>query len=640
MPSVELRGWPSWAEYDDLKAVIEGAGQQPDDLRLLVDEADASKNVAVASFATAAAAGVVAAQLHGFEFTPGYPLQAKSVADPLPATAAPRPTSTPGEYKAMPMPAMPKGGGKGAAERIAMDEGVVTSGVEYPVSNCVGAGRIDGWFVHSKAQVEDRGWGHVQSFSFEGNLLCRLAYSRLLENKDFAPKDAMSFEVVVVADGKHQAVRMALASQEDVVQEEPGEGEAPWEDSASFEVEAFIAFNRKWLGSAGVSFVRTFTPAEQAHIIAMGPLTGVRDPCKVMSIRVQKAKEALGEIEPYEVRKAKKYPMSDVEWEAWNKGWHDGDNSGGGGASSSGDRKRHTRDETWGNEDGCGVFFGAVAPDVNEEALRAFAESVGNVKFIKLFTDHETGKSRGCGKVFYEAPEMAQRALEELHKVMFYGKPISCEVLGDETRRGKRQRPQDQQKREEGLDDGPVLLPLTYFTSEQTTQQKTELIYAVFEDLLVSHDAEATGKGLVWMVRSLFREINEIFNGNNDAKQAVIGRFKSHQWFWDNKQQVKWQASQQRINISKVSPTAPQWRERQAQQLGGGEPAGFVQSARRLDSSMSGVWDSVAPHRAEPVVAPDRYAPPSGKATGKGAMGGGKGGAKAGGWDNGGSWYE
>merc|ERR1712060_554763 len=70
----------------------------------------------------------------------------------------------------------------------------------------------------------------------------------------------------------------------------------------------------------------------------------------------------------------------------------------------------------------------------------------------------------------------------------------------------------------------------------------------------------ATGKGHVWMVRSLVREINQVFEGNNEAKQAFAWRLGKHPWFKANEQQVKWQTSRSLIQISKVSQEYLEWK--------------------------------------------------------------------------------
>lgn len=604
MPTVELRGWPEWTDDEDLVAVVEGAGHRPDEIQV-----DREEGVALARFSLIHAAGAVAAQLNGFEFTPGYPLLAKAVADPLPQGAPIAPPS--------------KGVGKGAAEKAAMEEGVEHTS-DYPVSNCVGAGRIEGWLLHPKSTVESKGWGHLQSFSFEGNVLFKLGYSPLLAGEvEFKHQDPCTFEVVQAADGQYQAVRLALADQEGQVPE-AGEGDAPWEDPGQHELESFIGTNRRFLNEVAEAMLRGLSTTDANRVISAGTLQGVRDPVKVMQTRIENAKVAAGEVGA----KKRKHKWTDGDWAAWNNGTYVEGSQGQSSPAHGG------RDQTWGNEEGTGCFFGSLQTEVDEAVLKTFAESCGQVNFVKLFMDHETGVSRGCGKVFFATPEQAMRAVQELHKKEFMGRLVTCEVLGDENRR-KKKRGFDAAPLEGQTEEGPKLLPLSYFSDCENNDQKMELCLAAFEDLLQTHDPVSTGKGVVWMVRGLIKEVNEAFVGDDEILQELVLRFKKHQWFWDNEQQIKWQVSKRRINLSKISPEWKAWKaQEQAEIEQGGvkgkggkggfqgkggfefrhhrpeedQNKGFVQAAQHWANSMNGVWANVQ-SQSNVVSPPTRVAP-------------------------------
>merc|ERR1712083_517869 len=101
------------------------------------------------------------------------------------------------------------------------------------------------------------------------------------------------------------------------------------------------------------------------------------------------------------------------------------------------------------------------------------------------------------------------------------------------------------------FDAGPKMLPLSYFEGHDTDEQKMELCYAAFEEMLETHDPVSTGFGYPLMVRKLIREINEVFEGNTEAKQAFAWRLGKHPWFRENDQMVKWQASRSLIQVSK-----------------------------------------------------------------------------------------
>lgn len=459
--------------------MIEGVGHVPEEVRVRWDAKTQKPTVAVAYFSTAGAAGAVAAQLNGFEFTPGWPLRVRAVA----AASAP---SSKGAAKGC-RGAGQGGGGGSSASTSKADCGQTADGfsTEYPVSNCVGAGRIEGWFASSSAQVSQRGWGHVQSFSFEGNLVFRLEHSALVRDSEFRQKDGVTFEVVEVAGsgGRYEAVHLALPGQEAEVPEPRLPGAPPWEPAAP--------------------------AAASVHGGKEGRMKGKG---------------------------------------AW--------------AAAGPENSTKRRDKTWGNEDGLGVFFGGLNPEVTEERLQAFAQCVGTVTFAKLFVDGQTGTSRGCGKVFFAEPSMADRAITELSGTLLYGRPITVEILGQESDKKKRKKQSQQGPREDEpeTEEGPKLLPLSYFSEDDTVEAKLDLCFAAFEDLLKTHDEAATGKGMVWMVRSLIKEVNDIFVDNSEAKQAFGARLRMHPWFAENQQIVRWQASRGRINISKMTPTTPLWK--------------------------------------------------------------------------------
>jgi len=338
------------------------------------------------------------------------------------------------------------------------------------LSNCVGAGRIDGWFIKSKSQDMEYGTGHVQSYCFEGNLLFRMQYSPLLNDKDYNQKDPVSFEVARVK-GQCEAVSLALLGQEDDVPEY--NNNAPWDQPES-----------DGCGNDGSS-------------------------------------------------------------------WGNMD-------SKTKSRKRKEREQN----DGRAVFMASFGTELEEEELKALAESVGKVKSVKIFWDFEKWVSKGCGKVFYETQESAERAVNELNRYPLNGRPIKVERLGQPTQKRSNMTSQEHER----TDDAPKMLPLSMFSDADTPQAKLELCVAAFEDLIENHDPEVTGQSMIFMIRSLVQEVNNVLAGEIEALQQFGWSLRKHPWFNENGQQVRWQHSKNRINISKISPMAPAFQAWHAQQ--------------------------------------------------------------------------
>lgn len=211
---IQIRGFPDWTEAADLKCTIDECGLPSLAMRILYD---ANNNaMAEARLPTWDAAESVVKQLHKFEFTPGYPLKAriKPGQTPPPAgsvpASAPRP-ATAGTVRTKLIPnKLPGAAGKGSSGKAA---------APVPESSClnaVGAGRIEGWFLHGKEKIWEKGFGYVQSFSFEGNLLFRPVNSPNLKNVEFQQKDPVHFEVMKLW-GELEAVNLKPPEMEDYV---------------------------------------------------------------------------------------------------------------------------------------------------------------------------------------------------------------------------------------------------------------------------------------------------------------------------------------------------------------------------------------------------------------------------------------
>lgn len=121
----------------------------------------------------------------------------------------------------------PKGGGKGKDVRVNAQFS------DMPATECIGAGRLDGWFSTPAYIAENRGWGYIGSFCFEGDLFFHLQRSPWLRGINFQKKDEVTFEVIEV-NGKCEAVKLLLPKQ---VQElEDKASGAPSDDKAAVDL--------------------------------------------------------------------------------------------------------------------------------------------------------------------------------------------------------------------------------------------------------------------------------------------------------------------------------------------------------------------------------------------------------------------
>jgi len=84
----------------------------------------------------------------------------------------------------------------------------------FPATECIGAGRLDGWFVTPAYICDQRGWGHISSYCFEGELFFHLQRSPLLRGINFQKKEPVTFEVVEV-NGKCEAVKLLTPTQKE-----------------------------------------------------------------------------------------------------------------------------------------------------------------------------------------------------------------------------------------------------------------------------------------------------------------------------------------------------------------------------------------------------------------------------------------
>ena len=87
------------------------------------------------------------------------------------------------------------------------------------------------------------------------------------------------------------------------------------------------------------------------------------------------------------------------------------------------------------------LFIGSLSYDTTDESLKAFFESIGEVKSARVITDRDSGRSRGFGFVEFEDASLNQRAVDELNGKELDGREITVSIAkpkGEGSDRGDR----------------------------------------------------------------------------------------------------------------------------------------------------------------------------------------------------------
>ncbi|CAE7299742.1 CP31B, partial [Symbiodinium sp. CCMP2456] len=85
--------------------------------------------------------------------------------------------------------------------------------------------------------------------------------------------------------------------------------------------------------------------------------------------------------------------------------------------------------------DGRTIFLGGLSWDVDSEALKGFASQIGEVTYAAVFTNKETGKSKGSGKVQFATAELASKAVEELAGQDLMGREVHVRMMEAQPRK-------------------------------------------------------------------------------------------------------------------------------------------------------------------------------------------------------------
>jgi RNA recognition motif-containing protein len=71
------------------------------------------------------------------------------------------------------------------------------------------------------------------------------------------------------------------------------------------------------------------------------------------------------------------------------------------------------------------LFVGNLPYDATEDEIRQHFSSVGNLSYVSIPLDRETGKKRGFAFVEFADPQQAQEAIRQFNNQPFKGRPLA-----------------------------------------------------------------------------------------------------------------------------------------------------------------------------------------------------------------------
>src|SRR5438552_12522904 len=71
------------------------------------------------------------------------------------------------------------------------------------------------------------------------------------------------------------------------------------------------------------------------------------------------------------------------------------------------------------------LFVGNLPYDATEDEIRQHFSSVGNLSYVSIPLDRETGKKRGFAFVEFADPQQAQAAIRQFNNQPFKGRPLA-----------------------------------------------------------------------------------------------------------------------------------------------------------------------------------------------------------------------
>ena len=84
------------------------------------------------------------------------------------------------------------------------------------------------------------------------------------------------------------------------------------------------------------------------------------------------------------------------------------------------------------------LFIGSLAYATNDDSLKAFFETIGEVESAHVVTDRETGRSKGFGFVQFTDEANNQKAVDELNGKELDGRAINVNLARPKDDRPRR----------------------------------------------------------------------------------------------------------------------------------------------------------------------------------------------------------